>query len=107
VYIEKKEYVDIESRGPYILKEEFEQALRELNDKKAAGMDKIPAKIVKNLDETQKTPYLIYSLKLMNMVKSLLILLIVKQSSYQKKATQLSVQITEHLLCYHTRPRYC
>jgi len=54
VYIEKEEYVDIDTRGPYILKEEFEQALRELNDRKTTGMDKIPAEIVKNLDEDTK-----------------------------------------------------
>jgi hypothetical protein len=43
--------------GPYILKEEFEQSLRELKDRKATGMEKIPAEIVKNLDEdTKKFP---------------------------------------------------
>lgn len=56
MYIEKEEDVDIDTRGRYILKEEFEQALRELNDRKAAGTDKIPAEIVKIWTKTHKNP---------------------------------------------------
>lgn len=53
MYIEKEEDVNTDTKGPCILKE-FERALRELSDKKATGIDKIPAEIVKNLDEDTK-----------------------------------------------------
>jgi hypothetical protein len=38
----------MDTKGPNILKEKFEQSLRELKDRKGTGMDKIPTEIVKN-----------------------------------------------------------
>jgi hypothetical protein len=54
MYIEKEEDFNTDAKGPCILKEEFERALRELSDKKATDIDKIPAEIIKNLDEDTK-----------------------------------------------------
>lgn len=64
--IEKEEDVNIDTKGPYILKEEIEQAFRELSDRKATVIDKIPTEIVKNLDgDTIKLPYSIFLMNLM------------------------------------------
>ncbi|KAI5739387.1 hypothetical protein M8J77_018683 [Diaphorina citri] len=48
-YIEKEEDVDKDSLGPEILRSEFNKSLKELTDKKATGIDQIPAEVLKNL----------------------------------------------------------
>lgn len=68
MYIKKEEDVNTDTRGPCISKEECEQASRELSDKKATSIDKIPAEIMKNLDEDTKPPYSRFSMTLTNMV---------------------------------------
>ncbi|KAI5755057.1 hypothetical protein M8J77_013699 [Diaphorina citri] len=50
-YVEKEENVDFNSKGPSIIIEEFSKAMKDLNDKKATGLDEIPGEILKNLDE--------------------------------------------------------
>lgn len=49
-YIENEDSVDVDFKGPEILKSEFTKSLKDLCDKKATGVDNIPAEILKNLD---------------------------------------------------------
>lgn len=55
VYIEKAENVDINTREPYILKNEFQRSLMELSDRKATGVDKILAEVIKSLNKKINT----------------------------------------------------
>lgn len=52
-YIENEE-VDNNMKGPPIDDNEFNKALKELSDKKATGVDGIPAEILKSLDDKTK-----------------------------------------------------
>ncbi|KAI5731180.1 hypothetical protein M8J77_006038 [Diaphorina citri] len=43
--------VEDDSKGPEIMRSEFDKALKELTEKKAAGIDDIPAELLKNMGE--------------------------------------------------------
>lgn len=61
-YIEYEEEIDNNMKGPPIDDDEFNKALKELSDKKATGVDGIPAEILKSLDdETKKSLFRIIS----------------------------------------------
>lgn len=49
-YIENEHNLNPATKGPEIIKDEFNQTLRDLCDKKSTGLD-IPSEILKNLDE--------------------------------------------------------
>lgn len=53
-YIEREEHVDEDEKGPSITKEEFETALKTLSEKKATGIDEIPAEMLKCMNESTK-----------------------------------------------------
>lgn len=50
-YIENEIDVEDDSKGPEIMRSEFDKALKELTEKKAAGIDDIPAELLKNMGE--------------------------------------------------------
>lgn len=54
-YIESELNVHEDSKGPEILWSEFNKALSDLTDKKATGIDNIPAELLKNIDDKTKS----------------------------------------------------
>uniref|UniRef100_A0A8D9DT62 Craniofacial development protein 2 n=1 Tax=Cacopsylla melanoneura TaxID=428564 RepID=A0A8D9DT62_9HEMI len=53
-YIENEEEVGNNMKGPPIDENEFNKALKEISDRKATGVDGIPAEILKSLDDKTK-----------------------------------------------------
>uniref|UniRef100_A0A8D8U352 Craniofacial development protein 2 n=1 Tax=Cacopsylla melanoneura TaxID=428564 RepID=A0A8D8U352_9HEMI len=53
-YIESEEQVNVDEKGPPITREEFELGIKTLNEKKAAGIDDVPAEVLKCIDESTK-----------------------------------------------------
>lgn len=53
-YIEKEKDVNPDELGPPITRDEFNFAMRNLSEKKATGVDEIPAEILKNIDDNTK-----------------------------------------------------
>lgn len=53
-YIESEDTINEDFKGPEILRSEFNKSIQELSEKKATGIDNIPAEILKNIDTTTK-----------------------------------------------------
>lgn len=53
-YIEQESEVETDSKGPSIIRSEFDNALEKLKNKKAAGPDLIKSELLKNADEEVK-----------------------------------------------------
>jgi len=49
--VEPEEEVDADEKGPYVLQNEVEKAIKEMRNKKATGDDDVPGDVLKLLGE--------------------------------------------------------